>query len=112
MLKNLQLDRPIAFIDVETTGLRPYTDRIVELSTLKIHPDDSEEYKNLEQTEVAVKFINTSVYGVNGFKGFRLFDLDCANAITAVGRMVIVALRDGLGAKGFPVCRCLAGRGG
>lgn len=46
MLKNLQLDRPIAFIDVETTGLNPYTDRIVELSILKITPDGGEEYKS------------------------------------------------------------------
>lgn len=46
MLKNLKLDRPIAFIDVETTGLSPYSDRIVELSILKIHPDGNEEYKS------------------------------------------------------------------
>ncbi len=45
MLKHLQIERPIAFIDVETTGLSPYSDRIVELSILKIHPNGSEEYK-------------------------------------------------------------------
>ncbi len=46
MLKNLKLEKPIAFIDVETTGIRPYTDRIVELSVLKIQPDGSNEYKS------------------------------------------------------------------
>jgi len=46
MLRNLKLERPIAFVDVETTGLRPYTDRIIELSILKVHPDGSEEYKS------------------------------------------------------------------
>ena len=43
-MKNLKLDRPLAFIDVETTGLSPYKDRIVELSILKIHPDGTKEY--------------------------------------------------------------------
>ena len=43
-MKNLKLDRPLAFIDLETTGLNPYSDRIVELSILKIRPDGTEGY--------------------------------------------------------------------
>ena len=39
LMKNLHLDRPIAFIDFETTGLNPSTDRIVELTVLKVHLD-------------------------------------------------------------------------
>jgi DNA polymerase-3 subunit epsilon len=31
---------------METTGTNPYSDRIVELSFYKIHPDGSEEYKS------------------------------------------------------------------
>ncbi len=46
MLKNLKLERPIAFIDVETTGTNPNSDRVVELSILKIHQDGKEEYKS------------------------------------------------------------------
>ncbi|MFC2035742.1 exonuclease domain-containing protein [Chloroflexota bacterium] len=46
MLENIKLKSPIAFIDVETTGINPYSDRIVELSILKIHPDGHEEYKS------------------------------------------------------------------
>lgn len=46
MLKNLQLDRPIAFIDVETTGTHPHSDRIVELSVFRVQPDGSEDYRS------------------------------------------------------------------
>jgi DNA polymerase-3 subunit epsilon len=46
MLKNLELERPLVFIDVETTGLIPHYDRIVELSILKINPDGKEEYNS------------------------------------------------------------------
>ncbi len=46
MLKNIKLERPLAFIDLETTGNRYYADRIVEFSVLKIQPDSTEEYKS------------------------------------------------------------------
>ena len=35
----LQLQRPLVFFDLETTGVDPYNDRIVEISVLKILPD-------------------------------------------------------------------------
>jgi len=44
-LINLELDRPIAFLDVETTGLSVSADRIVEMSILKVDPDGSQEQK-------------------------------------------------------------------
>ena len=44
--RTLQLDRPIVFLDIQTTGLDARTARIVELSTLKIDPDGSEEFKH------------------------------------------------------------------
>ncbi|MFC1901866.1 exonuclease domain-containing protein [Chloroflexota bacterium] len=46
MLKNLKLERPMAFIDLETTSNRYYVDRIIEFSVLKIWPDGTEEYKS------------------------------------------------------------------
>ena len=42
----LKIERPIAFIDLETTGLDVSSDRIVELTILKIHPDGKEELKS------------------------------------------------------------------
>ncbi len=35
----LALERPLAFFDLETTGTDPATDRIVEISVLRIQPD-------------------------------------------------------------------------
>ena len=40
---NIQLDKPIVFIDLETTGIETFKDRIVEFSALKINPDNSED---------------------------------------------------------------------
>ncbi|GIT69260.1 MAG: hypothetical protein Ct9H300mP27_03640 [Chloroflexota bacterium] len=44
---NISLTRPLVFIDLETTGLNVQTDRIVELTALKIHPDGNEEEKTV-----------------------------------------------------------------
>ena len=42
-MKNLKLERPLAIFDLETTGLRPEQDRIVEICVLLVRPDGSEE---------------------------------------------------------------------
>lgn len=42
---NLNLKRPIAFFDLETTGLNPVHDRIIEISVLKINTNGEEEQK-------------------------------------------------------------------
>ena len=41
----LQLTRPIAFIDLETTGVNISIDRIVELAIVKISPDGTKQVK-------------------------------------------------------------------
>lgn len=42
----LNLDRPIIFFDLETTGTNITADRIVELSLIKVYPDGREEKKS------------------------------------------------------------------
>lgn len=65
MLKNLILNRPLAFIDIETTGLNTYSDRIVELSILKIFPDGTEEYKNHRiNPEIPIPAEATAIHGI------------------------------------------------
>ena len=41
----LQLTKPLAFIDLETTGINLGTDRIVEIAIVKILPDKSRSIK-------------------------------------------------------------------
>jgi DNA polymerase-3 subunit epsilon len=41
----LNLKRPLAFFDLETTGVHIGNDRIVEMSIIKINPDQTEEVK-------------------------------------------------------------------
>ena len=45
MLKNLRLERPLVVLDLETTGKRTQSDRIVEISTLKLTPDGGNQIK-------------------------------------------------------------------
>jgi DNA polymerase-3 subunit epsilon len=42
---DLNLKKPLAFFDLETTGINIVSDRIVEISILKIHPDGNQETK-------------------------------------------------------------------
>jgi len=64
-LKNLKLERPIAFIDVETTGVHPHSDRIVEVSIFKIQPDGSEDYRSHRvNPEVSIPSEATAVHGI------------------------------------------------
>jgi len=45
MLKNIRLERPLAVLDLETTGKKVQTDRIVEISLLKLLPDRTNQIK-------------------------------------------------------------------
>jgi DNA polymerase-3 subunit epsilon len=42
---NLKLERPLAFFDLETTGVTVGADRIVEISILKVFPDGKKDVK-------------------------------------------------------------------
>ena len=45
MLKNIQLDRPLAVLDLETTGIDPKIDRIIEVSVLKLLPGGGHDHR-------------------------------------------------------------------
>lgn len=62
---SLQLQRPIAFIDLETTGVNLSTDRILEIAIVKIMPDGSRQVKRkLINPEMQVPPQSTEIHGI------------------------------------------------
>ena len=66
-------------------------------------PEGSEEYKRVRQQETLVKFLACSVYGVTAYRNFRLFDPSCANAITYLGRKLLMKLKQTVEKSGYRV---------
>ena len=61
----LNLKRPLAFFDLEATGLNVASDRIVEISILKAMPDGSEEVKTLKINPIIPIPVETSlIHGI------------------------------------------------
>ena len=61
----LQLNRPIAFIDLETTGVNLSSDRIVEIAIIKIQPDHSRVVKRkLIHPEMPIPHQSSDIHGI------------------------------------------------
>jgi DNA polymerase-3 subunit epsilon len=61
----LKLTKPIVFFDIESTGLNPVTDRIIEISMLKIHPDGREDEKTfLLNPTIPIPEESSAVHGI------------------------------------------------
>ena len=61
----LQLTRPLAIIDLETTGVNLGTDRIVEIAIVKIMPDDKKQVKRkLINPEIPIPPFSTEIHGI------------------------------------------------
>lgn len=76
-MAKLNLTRPLAFFDIEATGLNVVTDRIVEISILKIYPPDGnkKEIRTLRiNPTVPIPAEATKVHGIS--------DKDIMNAPT------------------------------
>lgn len=71
----LKLKRPIVFLDLETTGLNVSSDRIVEISFLKISPNGKEQWMNARvNPEMPIPPKVTAIHGIS--------DADVADAPT------------------------------
>ena len=61
----LQLTKPLAFIDLETTGVNLGIDRIVEIAIVKILPDGSKTVKRkLINPEMPIPKANSDIHGI------------------------------------------------
>jgi DNA polymerase-3 subunit epsilon len=61
----LNLNKPIVFFDLETTGINIATDRIVEISMLKVNPDGSEErFTQRVNPEIEIPKQASAVHGI------------------------------------------------
>jgi DNA polymerase III subunit epsilon len=66
---NLKLTKPIVFFDLETTGVNIATDRIVEISILKVFPNGNKESKTwLVNPEIEIPRGATEVHGITNEK--------------------------------------------
>jgi DNA polymerase-3 subunit epsilon len=61
----LSLIRPIAFLDLETTGVNLSTDRIVEIAVVKIMPDHTRQVKRkLLNPEMQIPVASSDIHGI------------------------------------------------
>ena len=74
-MAQLSLKKPIAFFDLETTGVDPAKDRIVEIAIIKLNPDGTREiYEKRVNPERKIPAETTAIHGIT--------DEDVANAPT------------------------------
>ncbi|HEY0029584.1 MAG TPA: exonuclease domain-containing protein [Bacteroidia bacterium] len=74
----LNLTRPIAFFDLETTGVNVASDRIIEISILRISPDGTKEIKTKRiNPTIPIPLQSSEIHGI--------FDADIANEPTFKG---------------------------
>ncbi|WP_194768026.1 3'-5' exonuclease [Tamlana sp. I1] len=65
----LNLSKPICFFDLETTGINITTDRIVEISILKVFPNGNKESKTwLVNPEMPIPAEVTAIHGISNEK--------------------------------------------
>lgn len=62
---NLQLTRPLVFIDLETTGTQLSQDRIVEIAIIRLNPDGTRQVKRkLINPQMPIPPASTEIHGI------------------------------------------------
>ncbi len=69
-MQGLNLRRPLAFVDLETTGTSPATDRVVEIAIFKVLPDGTEDFRrNRVNPGVPIPAEATAIHGITDADG-------------------------------------------
>ena len=85
---NLNLKRPLAFFDLETTGLDISNDRIIEIAIHKVLPDGSEEKLSLRiNPEMKIPADSTAIHGIKDedVKDSPTFKEEAKNIVDFIG---------------------------
>ncbi len=65
----LQLNKPLAVFDLETTGINQAADRIVEIAVVKLHPDGArEQFYSLVNPEMPIPEHAAAIHGITNEK--------------------------------------------
>lgn len=82
----LRLERPLAFIDTETTGVDVKTDRILQIGMVKINPDGREqEWESLVNPGIPIPPENTAIHGITNEMVENAHPFDVVGPIFAQG---------------------------
>jgi DNA polymerase-3 subunit epsilon len=64
-MEGLQLNKPLVFLDLETTGISISKDKIIEISIIKFNPDDSEVEKTVRVNPgIPIPQAATAIHGI------------------------------------------------
>lgn len=64
-MQNLKLDRPLAVFDLETTGIDPDKDRIVQIAIIRVEPDGRRTtFETLVNPEIPIPPESSKVHGI------------------------------------------------
>ena len=98
-LKHLILERPLAVIDLETTGVDVHNDRIVEVAVIRLEPGKPTiRYRRLVDPGIAIPEAATAIHGI------RDEDVEDEPLFPAITRSLVKVL-DGADIAGFNVRR-------